>query len=296
MTATRAAMRPRRRLRLRDRTIELGARTAVMGVVNCTPDSFYEASRNPVAEQAIARYHQIVAEGADWVDVGGESTRPGADPVPAEEEWRRIAPVLEAARRAGHPVPLSVDTTKAAVAQRALDHGAVMINDVSALRADPALGGLAAESGAALVCMHMQGAPRTMQADPRYDDVVTEIRADLAAALQRARACGVAHDQLLIDPGIGFGKTARHNLEILRRLEEFSLLERPILIGCSRKRFIGAVLDLPAGERLEGTLAAHALAVMGGAHAVRVHDVQAHVRALRLVDAVLAAGNPGIGG
>jgi dihydropteroate synthase len=291
MTATPAVSRPTLPLRLRERTIVVGARTVVMGIVNCTPDSFYEASRVPHAEQAAARYRAAVAEGADWVDVGGESTRPGAEPVAAEEEWRRIAPVIEAAQQAGHPVPLSVDTTKASVARRALAGGAVIVNDISALRADPAMGPLVAETGAALVCMHMQGTPRTMQADPRYGDVVAEVRAELAAALARARDCGIAAEQVLIDPGIGFGKTAAHNLEILRRLGEFSLLERPILIGCSRKRFIGAVLDLPAGDRLEGTLAAHILAAAQGAHAVRVHDVAAHTRALRLADAIHCPGD-----
>ncbi len=282
--------RPTVTLRLPGREVVLGERTLVMGVVNCTPDSFYAGGRCPDPDSAAGRYHDLLAHGADWVDVGGESTRPGAAAVDAAEEWRRVEPVLRAARRAGHPVPLSIDTTKAEVAARALDAGAAIVNDVSSLRFAPELADLAARYGAGLILMHMRGTPRTMQADPRYDDVAAEILAELAAAVARAEDRGVAREQIVIDPGIGFGKTAGHNLEILRRLQEFSALGRPVLIGCSRKSFIGAVLDLPPEERLEGTLAAHAAAVLGGAHVVRAHDVAAHVRAMRVLDALLAAG------
>jgi dihydropteroate synthase len=278
--------RPRLRLTLGDRACELGDRTRVMGIVNCTPDSFYAGSRSAGALAAVRRYHEVIEEGGDWVDVGGESTRPGAEPVPAEEEWARIAPVCEAARRAGHPIPLSVDTTKPEVAARALDAGARMVNDVGALRGDPRIAELAVRYGAALILMHMRGTPRTMQEAPRYDDVAREIRDELAAAIAVAQARGLTPEQILIDPGIGFGKTAAHNLTILDRLGELALLGRPILVGCSRKSFVGAVLDLPPEERLEGTLAAHAIAARNGAHAVRVHDVRAHVRALAVVDAI----------
>jgi dihydropteroate synthase len=281
--------RSRHRLRLGDRTVELGERTLVMGVINCTPDSFYAGSRCPAPEEAVRRYAQVIAEGADWADVGGESTRPGAAPVPAEEEWERIRPVIAAARRAGHPIPLSVDTTKYEVALRALEAGAVILNDVSALKAEPRFAALAVRFGAALILMHMQGDPRTMQQDPSYGDVVHEVRGALAASLAEAHRLGVAEEQIILDPGIGFGKTFAHNLEILRRLREFSLLERPLLLGCSRKGFIGALLDLPPEERLEGSLAAHAAAVCAGAHVVRVHDVRAHVRAMRVLDAVQRA-------
>jgi dihydropteroate synthase len=286
------ASRPRFRLCLGDRACELGDRTLILAVVNCTPDSFYAGSRLPTAEAAVRRYHAAIAEGADWIDVGGESTRPGAEAVSAGEEWERIAPVVEAARRAGHPVPLSVDTTKAEVAERALDAGATIVNDVSALRFEPRLAGLAARYGAALIVMHMRGVPRTMQAAPHYDDLIGEVRDELGDAIERACAHGMSREQLLVDPGIGFGKTAAHNLEILRRLGEFASLDRPLLVGCSRKSFIGAVLDLPPEERLEGTLAAHVIAALNGAHVVRVHDVGAHVRAMRLADAIRAGSPP----
>ncbi len=288
MSPAAAPARPALPLRLGDQLIELGPRTLVAGIVNCTPDSFYDGGRYFDPAAGVRRYHQVIAEGADWVDVGGESTRPGAEPVPAEEEWRRVAPVIEAARRAGHPCPLSIDTTKLTVAERALGAGARIVNDVTALRVEPRLAALAARYRAGLVLMHMRGTPRTMQQEPVYADVVAEIREALGEAILRAAELGVTADQILVDPGIGFGKTAAHNLEILTRLSEFALLGRPLLLGCSRKSFIGAVLDLPPGERLEGTLAAHALAAWLGAHVVRVHDVQAHVRALRVIDAVRA--------
>ena len=284
-----AAPRPGHLLRLGARVLDLRGRTLVMGVINCTPDSFYPGGRHREPEQAVRRYHEVVEEGAHLADVGGESTRPGSEPVTAEEEWARIAPVVEAARRAGHPVPLSVDTTKYDVAARALDAGAAMLNDVSALRFEPRLADLAAHHGAGLVLMHMQGTPATMQRDPAYRDPVAEIRGELATAVSLAAARGVAAEQILVDPGIGFGKTLAHNLTLLARLNEFALLGRPILIGCSRKGFLGAILDGPPAERLEGTLAAHAAAVCAGASVVRVHDVRAHVRAMKVLDAVLAA-------
>ncbi len=279
-----------RRLRLGEREVELGRRTLVMGVLNCTPDSFFDGGAHAAPADAVAHYHRMIDEGADWIDVGGESTRPGAAPVSAEAEWLRVAPVIEAARRAGHPVPLSIDTTKYDVAARALEAGACIVNDVSALRTDARLADLAARHRAGLILMHMRGDPRTMQQDPVYGDVVGEIRDELAAAAGIAREHGVLDEQLVFDPGIGFGKTVAHNLELLRRLGEFSLLERPVLIGCSRKRFIGALLDLPAAERLAGTLAAHVAAALAGVHIVRVHDVAAHRQALAIADAILGGG------
>ena len=276
-------------LLLGDRTITLGVRTLIMGVLNCTPDSFSDGGRYADPQAALRRYHQMVADGADWIDVGGESTRPGAEPVSPGEEWRRIEPVIAAARATGHPVPLSVDTTKYDVAARALDRGVMLINDVSALDAEPRLADLAARYRAGLVLMHMRGRPRSMQERPVYADVVAEIGAHLQAAIALAEERGVRSEQIIVDPGIGFGKTVDHNLEILRRLDALSHLERPLLIGCSRKSLIGAVLDLPVDERLEGTLALHTAAVLAGAHIVRVHDVRAHVRALAMADALLAA-------
>ena len=287
--AGRYPSRSRVTLRLGGQTLTLGSRTLIMGVINCTPDSFFDGGQLCEPGQGAHRYSQVVEEGADWVDVGGESTRPGAEPVDEEEEWRRIAPVLEAARRAGHPVPLSIDTTKYGVAARALDAGAVIINDVSALRSDPNLADLAARHRAGLILMHMRGTPRTMQQNPTYDNLVREISSMLSSAIRTAEEHNVAKEQILIDPGIGFGKAVKHNLEIIRHLAEFASLGRPVLIGCSRKSFIGALLDLPPDERLEGTLAVHAAAGLAGAHVVRVHDVKAHVRAMRLVDALLAA-------
>jgi dihydropteroate synthase len=276
-------------LLLGDQTVTLGARTLIMGVLNCTPDSFSDGGRYADPQAALRRYNQMVADGADWIDVGGESTRPGAEPVSAAEEWRRIEPVITAAREAGHPVPLSVDTTKYDVAARALDRGVMLINDVSALDAEPRLANLAARYRAGLVLMHMRGRPRTMQERPVYADVVAEIGTHLRAAIALAEERGVRSEQIIVDPGIGFGKTVDHNLEILRRLDALSHLERPLLIGCSRKSLIGAVLDLPVDERLEGTLALHTAAVLAGAHIARVHDVRAHVRALAMADALLAA-------
>jgi len=275
--------RPRVPLRWSGRRQLVGDQTLVMGIVNCTPDSFYDGGRHDPAEH----YRQLIAEGADLVDVGGESTRPGAAPVSAEEEWRRVSPVLETARGEGHPVPLSIDTTKSEVAARALDAGAAWINDVSALREDAELADLAARYHAGLILMHMRGTPRTMQRNPTYADVMGEIARELADAIARARERGVAEEQIVIDPGIGFGKTAQHNLEIIRRLGELHRLGRPILMGCSRKSFIGAVQGLEVDERLESTLAAHTASVLAGAHIVRVHDVAPHVRAMRMADALL---------
>jgi dihydropteroate synthase len=285
-----AFTRPIHPVQLPDQEILVGERTLVMGILNCTPDSFYDGDRHASPEAALRRFHEMIAEGADWIDVGGESTRPGAAPIDEAEEWRRIAPVLEAARRESHPVPISVDTTKSAVAERALDAGAALINDISALRFDPRLADLAARYRSGLVLMHMRGNPRTMQRDPTYADLFSEIRTEFAAARDLARDHGVRNEQMLFDPGIGFGKTVEHNLELIRRFGEFASLDRPLLIGCSRKSFIGAVTDKPPAERLAGTLAAHTAAVLAGAHVVRVHDVAAHVDAMRIVDAVLSRG------
>jgi dihydropteroate synthase len=279
---------PRRRfsLRLGEGALALGERTAIMGIVNVTPDSFSDGGSFFDPAAAVAHGLRLAVEGADILDVGGESTRPGAHPVPEREEVRRVVPVVrELAARAG--VPVSIDTTKAAVAQAALAAGATMVNDVSALRLDPRLGEVVARAGAALVIMHMQGDPRTMQQAPRYDDLLGEVIAELAAGVGRAAAAGVGPDRILVDPGIGFGKTLEHNLELLDRLDELAALGRPILVGPSRKAFIGRILDLPPAERLEGTIAACCLAAARGAHVVRVHDVGAVRRALRVCDAIL---------
>jgi dihydropteroate synthase len=265
-----------------------------VGVLNVTPDSFSDGGAfldpGAAAEHAL----QMAAEGADCIDIGGESTRPGAPPISAEEEWARIGPILT--RLVGRcPVPLSVDTTKAAVAARALEAGVAIVNDISALRFDPALAAVVAEAGAGLILMHMQGTPRTMQERPSYGDVVVDVRAFLAERLAAATAAGIPSEAILLDPGIGFGKTVEHNLTLLRHLPELGTLGRPLLVGPSRKSFIGAVLGTPVTDRLEGTAAAVALAIAGGAAAVRVHDVKAMARVARMCDAILGRGVPHVG-
>ncbi len=271
-----------------------GARPAVMGVVNVTPDSFSDGGRWLDAGAAVQHGLELVAAGADLLDIGGESTRPGAAPVAADEERRRVAPVIERlAAESG--VPISVDTTKRDVASAALDCGAVIVNDVSAGRFDPEILGVTASAGAGYVVMHMLGEPRTMQNDPRYQDVVGEVGDFLVGRLDAARTAGIAEAALAADPGIGFGKTVRHNLELLARLPELTARTGvPLVVGTSRKRFIGAVLgggggELPATEREEGTLATVVIALDRGARVVRVHEARAAARAVRLLEAVRAA-------
>ena len=264
---------------------------SIMGVVNVTPDSFSDGGRYLAADDALAQGLALVREGAAIVDVGGESTRPGSDPVAADEESRRVLPVVEAlADRVG--VPISVDTMKAEVARRALGAGAALINDVSALRADPAMVEVVAELGAPVCLMHMQGAPKTMQEDPHYDDVVDDVLQFLEERMAFALARGVAEDQLLLDPGIGFGKTVEHNLTLLRHLDRFVALGRPVVLGTSRKRFLGAILGSEPGERVIGTVATTVIGLLGGAHVFRVHDVRPNFEALRVALAVLE-GAPG---
>jgi dihydropteroate synthase len=273
-----------------------GARAAVMGIVNVTPDSFSDGGRFLDPDAAVAHGIELAGQGADVLDVGGESTRPGAAPVPADEELRRVIPVVERLA-ATTRVPVSVDTTKATVARAALDAGATVVNDVSAGQLDPDILGVAAEAGAGCVVMHMQGEPRTMQADPRYDDVVAQVGGFLADRVGAARAAGVAEGAIAADPGIGFGKTVEHNLRLLAGLP--ALIERvrvPVMVGASRKTFVGKVLaragasgDLPVDQREEGTLATVVWAVERGASIVRVHDALPAVRAIRLLDALRTA-------
>lgn len=266
--------------------LELGRQTRIMGVLNCTPDSFSDGGVHLAADAAARRLDEIAEQGADLCDIGGESSRPGAAPVPAEEEWRRIEPALREAARRAYPLPISVDTTKAEVARRALEAGAVIINDISGLRFEPGLAGLAARTRAGLILMHMKGEPRTMQREPEYGDVTEEVRAFLEGAAGLARERGVNPSGILLDPGIGFGKTAEHNLELIRRLPELAALGFPLLLGASRKSFIGKILDLPVDQRVEGSIAAHVAAVLAGVQVVRVHDVASTVKAVRLADAV----------
>jgi dihydropteroate synthase len=257
-----------------------------MGIVNVTPDSFADGGRYLDPEAAVRRARALAAEGADLLDVGAESTRPGSPGVPADEERARLLPVLERLLD-DPPCPVSVDTSKPGVAEPALALGAHMINDITGLAGGPELARACAAHGAGLTVMHMQGTPRTMQADPRYEDLLREVRTGLEAAVATAEAAGVAPDSLCVDPGIGFGKTVEHNLTLLKRLDALRPLGKPILVGPSRKSFIGALLDhLPPEERLEGTLAACVMAVMAGAHIVRVHDVAAVRRAVRVAEAI----------
>ena len=256
-----------------------------MGVVNVTPDSFSDGGVHLDPDVAAAAARRMVTEGAALVDVGGESTRPGSDGVSLEEELRRVVPVLE---RLGGEVPVSIDTTKAEVASRALDLGATMVNDVSALRADPGLAGVVAERGAYLCLMHMQGDPRTMQAAPRYDDVAAEVAALLEERLAFAVAQGVREDRICLDPGIGFGKTVAHNVELLRRLDVLLALGRPVLVGVSRKSSLGRLTgdaDATTGS-LPASVAAAVAAFERGASILRVHDVREHVEALAVAAAL----------
>jgi dihydropteroate synthase len=253
----------------------------LMGIVNVTPDSFSDGGRFLRAEDAVAQGRALLDEGADILDVGGESTRPGAEPVGPEEEIARTAPVIEQLSPHGR---VSIDTTKVAVARAALDAGADYVNDVSAFRFEPALAGLVADAGVDCCLMHMQGEPRTMQDAPRYDDVVADVKAHLEERMAFAVAEGVSEERIHLDPGIGFGKTVEHNLELLRRLDEIVALGRPVLIGTSRKGFLGRLTGRDVGERVAGTIATNVLAFTRGARIFRVHDV-APVRDALLVTA-----------
>jgi dihydropteroate synthase len=274
------------------RTFRWGARTFVMGIVNVTPDSFsgdglvIDPGGDRHVEAALALAGRMVAEGADLLDVGGESTRPGHAPVEAGEELRRVVPVIAALRTAHPDVPVSVDTTKPVVAAAALDAGAALINDIWGVADDDALARLAAERGVPIVLMHNR-------AEARYLNLMAEIVADLERAIERALRAGCRWDQLIVDPGFGFGKTPEHNLALLRDLDALRTLGRPVLLGTSRKSTLGRVLDLPADERLEATLATTALGIRAGVDIVRVHDVQANVRVARMTDAIVRGGSGG---
>lgn len=258
-----------------------------MGVLNVTPDSFSDGGNFLPAEKAVQRARVMVEEGARWVDVGGESTRPGADPVPLQQEMDRVLPVIEAIA-AELPVAISVDTSKPELMTAAVAAGAAMINDVNALRAPGALQA-AADSGALVCLMHMQGEPRSMQDRPRYDDVVAEVKGFLAGRLAACEQAGIARSRLMVDPGFGFGKSVEHNLLLLQQLAEFRSLGVPLLVGLSRKSLIGKLLGLPVEERLHASVALATLAAWLGADIVRVHDVRASVEAMAMVAAVRAA-------
>ena len=263
-------------------------RPLVMGIVNVTPDSFYDGGRYRLPERAVAHGLELVEQGADILDIGAESTRPGANPVSQEDELARLIPVIaELAHRV--TVPISVDTSKASVAKSALDAGACMVNDVSALRKDPAMALVVAQSGAAVVLMHMQGTPQTMQSAPRYDDVVEEVVSFLHERIQAADAAGISKNHIIVDPGIGFGKLLTHNLELIDRLSDLTKLNCPVLVGPSRKAFIGQLLGREVEHREWGTAAAIALAVDRGASILRVHDVAMMADVIKVAAAVRAS-------
>lgn len=264
---------------------DFAVRTAVMGIVNVTPDSFSDGGRFLRVEAAVAHGLRLADEGADFLDVGGESTRPGSDPVSIEEEAARVVPVIrELKARCG--LPVSVDTTKAEVARRALEAGADWVNDISGMTFDPDMAPLVAQHGVPVVIMHTADRPKVMQATYHYQDVVGDIRRWFEERLDAAQGAGIDPQRVVLDPGIGFGKSPEHNLALIRGIGRFAELGCPVLMGPSRKSFIGAILDLPVEERLEGTLAAVAACCFYGAHVVRVHDVRACVRVCRMCDAI----------
>jgi dihydropteroate synthase len=271
------------------RQLDLGVRTLVMGIVNVTPDSFADDGTRFDPDVAIAAALRMVADGADLIDIGGESTRPGAAPLSADEELRRVSPVLEGLR-GRVAVPVSIDTYKAAVADRACDLGATIVNDVSALVYDPALAGVAAQRGAAVILMHNRGRSSDMYASAVYADVMAEVTRELGARVQSAMGAGIRRDRIVVDPGLGFAKRAEHSLAVLAGLSRLSALDLPVLCGPSRKSFLRAALgDVPPPERVWGTAAAVTAAVLAGAHIVRVHDVAAMVQVARTADAIRGA-------
>jgi len=268
---------------------EFGQRTYIMGILNVTPDSFSGDGVYDNPNHAVSEAERIVEEGADIIDIGGESTRPGALPVSQEEEIERVVPVIKKLTKI-IKVPISIDTRKAEVARRALDSGASIINDITGLESDKDMTSVAVEYNAKVIIMHIKGTPQTMQERPTYDRLIDEIIEKLSCLAERAERSGVKKENIIIDPGIGFGKTLEHNLEILNNLQRFKELERPILIGPSRKSFIGNILGLEPKERMFGTLASVAIAIKNGADIVRVHDVKAAKEAAKVVDAILRSG------
>jgi dihydropteroate synthase len=268
------------------RALDFSVKTGIMGILNVTPDSFYDGGRYLDPKAAVDRAHQMLAEGVDIIDIGGQSSRPGSDPVSEAEEEGRVVPIVEAVANSVSAI-ISVDTYRAGIARAALDAGAHLINDISALRFDPALLGVVAERRVPLILMHMQGMPRTMQLNPHYEALIDEVFAFLQERLRAAQTGGIPAEHLLIDPGIGFGKMAQHNLELLRKLHHFHALGRPLVLGTSRKSFIGEILGTEVDERLEGTAATVAAAIVQGVDIIRVHDVRAMARVARMVDAMV---------
>jgi dihydropteroate synthase len=275
-------------IRCRKRTFTLGKRTLLMGVLNITPDSFSDGGLFFEKETAFARGLKMVEEGADFIDIGGESTRPGSKPLGLDEELRRVIPVIESLTKAVD-TPISIDTYKSTVAKEAIKAGAQIINDISGLRLDPSLSHVAAKEDVPIVLMHIRGNPETMQKNVQYESLFSEIIQYLKGSIQRAESAGVDPEQIIIDPGIGFGKTVEDNLLILKNLQEFKILGKPLLLGTSRKSFIGKILNADVTERLEGTLSSIVVGALNGAHIIRCHDVLQAKRAIAIADAVRQA-------
>ena len=276
-------------LEIGQRVLDLSSRTHLMGVLNVTPDSFSDGGRFFKLEEAIKQGLKLAEEGADMIDIGGESTRPGSEPVTIEEELRRVIPVIEELTKMIQ-APISIDTYKSRVAKEALDSGASMVNDISGSRFDPEMKKIIAEYDVPVVLMHIQGTPKNMQESPKYENLLEDIKSYLNQSISIAEEAGIGEDKIIIDPGIGFGKTLDDSLKILKNLREFKSLGRPVMVGVSRKSFIGKILDLPTDERLEGSLASMAVAIMNGANILRVHDVKESKRVAKLVDAILKSG------
>lgn len=265
---------------------DLTARTYIMGILNVTPDSFSDGGRFIDTESAVKHGLEMIEEGADFIDIGGESTRPGAEAVPLDEELKRVIPVIERLAKVVQ-VPISIDTYKSEIAERAINAGATIINDISSLRFDYRMTDVISKHHASVVLMHIKGTPKTMQINPEYQNVIEEVCDYLQEGIGFAVSNGI--DQIIVDPGIGFGKSIDHNLEIIKQLREFKRFGFPVLVGPSRKSFIGKILNLPVDERLEGTAAAVAVAVMNGANIVRVHDVKQMKQVIQVVDTILRA-------
>ncbi len=269
-----------------DYNLNLDSKTLIMGILNVTPDSFFDGGLHFRTDDAVRQGLRMATEGADIIDVGGESTRPFSDPMPLEEELRRVIPVIKALSQEIN-IPISIDTYKAKVARQALEAGAKMVNDISAMRFEPAMGPLVAEAGVPIVLMHMKGTPKDMQANPTYNDLFGEIMGFLSKAIDQAVKIGIKRNLIIIDPGIGFGKSFDNNLNIIKELNKFRTLGQPILVGTSNKSFIGRVLDLPVESRETGTMATIAAAVINGANIIRAHNVKAARETVTIIDAIM---------
>ena len=270
--------------------LSLLQRTYVMGILNRAPDSFYDGGRFLEKRRAVSQVYKMVDEGADIIDIGGQSTRPGSNPVSREEELERVIPIIEEVTN-NIDVQISIDTYKSVVAEEAIKKGASIVNDITGLKGDPGMAGVIAEHNAGCVLMHIKGTPKNMQDNPQYENLIEEIIAYLGDSIKIGTDAGISPDKMIIDPGIGFGKTPEHNLSIIKRLGELKVLDKPILIGVSRKSFIGTALNADLDGRLFGTAAACAISIAGGANIIRVHDVKEMKEIARMTDAILREGN-----